>query len=280
MNTDLEDIVNGLGKHFKSLDVDFFIVGAKARDIISKESGVELSRRKTSDVDFGLFVDSWDTLDAMRELFRNDENIELNPDKKNKVRYYYKGTPFDLVPFGGIEDADGKVSWPPCYDTIMTVIGYEEALKSAKVIAIGDTEVKVVTPEMLVALKIVSWDENPARDRDAQDINYIMENYENIDADVENCLFDHYLDILDRFEHDHHLSSLAIMGIRIARFASEEHIDLIKNVLNDSDQREKLARKMVSFNVVERETQVERRSSWVDALIYGMNYERDQIIYR
>jgi len=70
------------------------------------------------------------------------------------------------------------------------------------------------------------------------------------------------------------------MGIRIARFASEEHIDLIKNVLNDSDQREKLARKMVSFNVVERETQVERRSSWVDALIYGMNYERDQIIYR
>src|SRR3989339_971898 len=252
MNTDLEDIVNGLGKHFKSLDVDFFIVGAKARDIISKESGLELSRRKTSDVDFGLFVDSWDTLDAMRELFRNDENIELNPDKKNKVRYYYKGTPFDLVPFGGIEDADGKVSWPPCYDTIMTVIGYEEALKSAKVIAIGDTEVKVVTPEMLVALKIVSWDENPARDRDAQDINYIMENYENIDADVENCLFDHYLDILDRFEHDHHLSSLAIMGIRIARFASEEHIDLIKNVLNDSDQREKLARKMVSFNVVER----------------------------
>jgi len=280
MNTDLEDIVNGLGKHFKSLDVDFFIVGAKARDIISKESGLELSRRKTSDVDFGLFVDSWDTLDAMRELFRNDENIELNPDKKNKVRYYYKGTPFDLVPFGGIEDADGKVSWPPCYDTIMTVIGYEEALKSAKVIAIGDTEVKVVTPEMLVALKIVSWDENPARDRDAQDINYIMENYENIDADVENCLFDHYLDILDRFEHDHHLSSLAIMVIRIARFASEEHIDLIKNVLNDSDQREKLARKMVSFNVVERETQVERRSSWVDALIYGMNYERDQIIYR
>ena len=77
MNTELEDIVNGLGKHFKSLGVDFFIVGAKARDIISNESGLELSSRKTSDVDFGLFVDSWDTLDAMRELFKSDENIEF-----------------------------------------------------------------------------------------------------------------------------------------------------------------------------------------------------------
>lgn len=271
MNTELEEIISGLGKHFDSLGVDFFIVGAQARDIISNQSGLMLSPRKTSDVDFGLFVDSWDTLDAMRELFKKDNNIELNSNKDNKSRYYYNGTPFDLVPFGEIEK-NGKISWPPFYDTIMTVIGYKEALANAKVVKIGNTKVKIVTSEMLVALKIISWDENPSRDKDAQDINYIMENYENINPDILECLFNNYEKILEEFDHDHHLSSLALMGIRIAKFTSEEHLKLIENIFHDSDKREKLARRMVPTSAIELEPLVKIRSSWIDALIFGINY--------
>ncbi|HLE09736.1 MAG TPA: hypothetical protein VI754_00700 [Bacteriovoracaceae bacterium] len=43
MNTDFENIVEGLGKHFKYLNIDFFIVGAMARDIISQEAGLARS---------------------------------------------------------------------------------------------------------------------------------------------------------------------------------------------------------------------------------------------
>ena len=38
MSTELEDVVNGLGKHFKRLGIEFLIVGARARDIISQEA--------------------------------------------------------------------------------------------------------------------------------------------------------------------------------------------------------------------------------------------------
>lgn len=39
MFTDLEDIIDGLIGHFTKLNVDFFIVGAKARDILAKTAG-------------------------------------------------------------------------------------------------------------------------------------------------------------------------------------------------------------------------------------------------
>ena len=36
MDTDLIEIINGLIDHFKKFKIDFFIVGAKARDILEK----------------------------------------------------------------------------------------------------------------------------------------------------------------------------------------------------------------------------------------------------
>ena len=52
MFTDLEEIINELIRHFDKFNIDFFIVGAKARDILARQSGLKESPRKTSDVDF------------------------------------------------------------------------------------------------------------------------------------------------------------------------------------------------------------------------------------
>lgn len=269
MSTSLEVIIEGLGKYFSILGIDFFIVGAQARDIISNEVGLKLSPRKTADVDFGLFVDSWATLETMRDLFKSDKNIKLSGDD-NKVRYYYNGTPFDLVPFGGVEK-EGKVSWPPFYDSIMTVTGYKEALENAKTIKIRDVSVKVVTPEMLVALKVISWDDNPTRQKDAQDINFIFTNYEKIDADSYECLLDNHENILEKFDYDTALSSISLLGLRIKMFTSKGHTDLIKSILNDTEKKEKLTRNMcgaISINVEEDEA---KHSLSLDALLYGIN---------
>ena len=67
MNTDpdLEEVIKGLDPYFTALGIDFFIDGARARDIISREAGLKLSLRKTLDVDFGLLVESWDNLESM-----------------------------------------------------------------------------------------------------------------------------------------------------------------------------------------------------------------------
>ncbi len=269
MNTDseLEEIIKGLDPYFKALGIDFFIVGARARDIISREAGLKLSLRKTLDVDFGLLVESWETLESMRDKFQSNPDIKLN-NEANKVRYYYKGMPFDLVPFGGIEKK-GEVSWPPFYDVIMTVVGYKEALASAKEIKIGSTSVKVVIPEMLVGLKLVSWGENPSRQRDAQDINYIMSNYESIDPDAYEYILENYDNILENFDHDTVLSSIALIGLRIKKTTSDAHLEIALNLLNDQQRKEKLARNMIS-RTGHDDGEEEASRLKLDALLYGL----------
>jgi len=37
----------------------------------------------------------------------------------------------DLIPFGGLENADGTISWPPDGDTVMSVLGFKEALEAS-----------------------------------------------------------------------------------------------------------------------------------------------------
>ena len=86
MNTEFQNLVQGLDKHFKNLGIDFFIIGAKARDIISEQVGLSQSVRMTRDVDFGVLVDSWDTLEKLRNSFSTDSDIRLSSEE-NQVRY-------------------------------------------------------------------------------------------------------------------------------------------------------------------------------------------------
>jgi predicted nucleotidyltransferase len=37
----------------------------------------------------------------------------------------------DLVPFGGVEDANSIIAWPPDRDIVMHVAGFSDALESA-----------------------------------------------------------------------------------------------------------------------------------------------------
>ena len=66
---------------------------------------------------------------------------------------------------------------------------------------------------MLVALKIISWDENPARDKDANDIGHILKNYESIDPSAYEYVMSNYNDILECFDYDDYLSVIALVGI-------------------------------------------------------------------
>lgn len=273
MSTELEEIINGLVPHFEILDIEFMIIGAMARDIISEQSGLPLSVRKTADVDFGVLVENWDNLEALRESFKKDMSIKESSNNENNVRYHFNGTPFDIVPFGGIEKA-GKVSWPPFYDTVMTVVGYQEALKQAPEFKIGNHNVKVVTPEMLVALKIIAWDENPARQKDADDINFIIKNYERIDPDTDNYIWDNHEELPEKFEHDFSLAAIALMGIRISNYASKDHLNLIKGIFQKTELVSKLARDMLSGTPGPiDDTEVEKVEEKLKALFLGIEWQ-------
>jgi predicted nucleotidyltransferase len=274
MNTEIEEVISGLAEHFESQRIGFLIVGAQARDIILEKSNLPASPRKTADVDFGILVENWDALNSLRESFKSNVNIRESSNKENKTRYTYKGTLFDLVPFGKGIEKDGKVSWPPFYDTIITVTGYQEALDSAEEFEFNGRKVKVVSPEMLVALKLVSWNENRSRDRDAKDIINILTNFGRIDNNSEEYVFDNYSDIPKKFDYEMGLAVISLVGIRIKAIASKEHIKLIKILLENEEDKRKLTRSMIPERAMDIDKNESDNIKILDSLLFGINYSK------
>lgn len=270
MATDLEETIDGLVEHFKKFNIDFFIVGAKARDILATSAGLKESPRKTADVDFAILVDSWETLEKLRASFRGDSRIKESSDQNNKVRYNFNITPFDIVPFGKNIEKDGKISFPPFYETLLTVIGYPEAMKTAKKFEIGKHEIKVTTAEMLVGLKIVSWDENKTRDRDAKDISYILSNYTVIDSDVDLDIYENFSNLVDEYVGDMSLASIELMGIRLNKFADKDHKNLMIGILDDEEKRDRLARNMHDSGTYNLDEKVEISLKQLNSLLVGL----------
>jgi predicted nucleotidyltransferase len=237
---DYDDAIVKISEIFSDLKIPSVVVGASARDIFCKKFSLPPAIRKTSDVDFGIFVKNWDELKKVEERLKNNKKIEKKGEKDNKVRYHYNGTPFDIVPFGGIEK-DNKVSWPPFYDTIMTVLGYEEALEKAVKIEINSVEINVVCVEILIALKLIAWGENPTRQRDIQDSWYLISNYNKIDPAAYEYVMDHYFELLEKYEFAPEYAEPVLVGIKMKKLLGKKSLDVITSLLNDQKILERIS---------------------------------------
>jgi predicted nucleotidyltransferase len=74
----------------------------------------------------------------------------------------------------------------------MTVLGYSESLETAETMTIRNKAIAVVVPELLIGLKFISWNEKRNRQKDLNDIFYIIENYEKINPDSYPLILDQH----------------------------------------------------------------------------------------
>ena len=106
------------------------LVGALARDLLLYYAYEIPVLRGTEDVDLGFAVTDWEAFTALRAALIASTYFE--PHKRVVHKIFHRGhREIDLIPFGGVEQADGLIAWPPRGEEVMTVIGYREALASA-----------------------------------------------------------------------------------------------------------------------------------------------------
>lgn len=270
--SDHDEAIVKIAEIFNALNIPYVVVGASARDIFCKEFGLPKAIRKTADVDFGIFVKDWEELKRVEETLKNNKKINKGDEKENKVRYVYEGTPFDIVPFGGIEK-DGKVSWPPFYDTIMTVIGYEEALGNAVKIGMKGSEIKVVCVEILIALKLIAWNENRSRQKDIQDSWFLMSEYSKIDPSSYDYIIENYIQLIEKFDHEVELAEPIHIGIKQKKLLNSETTKLLISILENQKSLEKMA--MVALEgatyTEDRDTELEKVQGYLKALLAGLS---------
>jgi predicted nucleotidyltransferase len=202
------------------LGVPVFMAGAMARDLILAYGYGINTGRKTEDVDWAMSVENWDQFEALKTALVASARFSINK-HAHRLRYR-QSVPVDLMPFGGIEDDQGVISWPPDHHTVMTVLGFKDAYQNSITIRLpGDVDIQVVSLPGLALLKLLAWNERHLEFpmKDAHDFALIARHY--IDAGNQERLYDEFAILHEDPEFDYELASARMLGHDIGRVFGE-----------------------------------------------------------
>lgn len=216
-------------------NVRWLLIGAMARDLLMQYGHGIRIRRATDDVDLALAVEGWEHFDRVREqLLAASVFVEV-PGVWHQLRYRAQFR-VDLVPFGGVERADGTIAWPPADTPEMSVHGLTQALQSAETILLpGGHEIKAIKLPMLVYVKIIACSERHARRPgvDLSDAVFILANY--LECGNRERLFEDEDDLLEDPDFDYEPAGAILAGRDLGRILAAtgpaQHIETLKKII-------------------------------------------------
>lgn len=190
----LKDLLKELTVFFNSIGVDFYIVGATARDIVLCNLYEIISNRKTDDLDIAIAIADWEQFALIEQQL--SQRSGFKKDRTQKQRFLYRDVyKVDIVPFGTVAKEDGNIYWPPNEEVAMSVWGFPEVAKETLTIQVdNDLIIRVASLPGLFLLKLSAWeDRNSTSKKDAFDIALLLVNYLNVN---EKRAVDDYYDEL------------------------------------------------------------------------------------
>jgi predicted nucleotidyltransferase len=256
----------------KKNNVDFFVAGATARDIIlNTVYGIKV-HRATNDIDFAIRINSWEQFNSISK-----DIIRRGFEKTNIIhRFKFNNFPVDFVPFGGITNDKTTITWPDKNEKEMSVLGFSEVYENIELVKINEipeTIVKFASVEGLTILKLVSWTENPSRSqKDADDLLLIMKSY--TDAGNLERLMDEHSDLVSE-TFDYQIAGAKLLGRDVTKIAKKETKDFILKLFNDEiDNRtlSMLAKEMsrYEYSFVEEEDKVQFTTELLNSFKEGL----------
>jgi predicted nucleotidyltransferase len=212
------------------LKLDFFIIGATARDIVMECVHNIKAPRITKDIDIAVCLADWNEFRALAdELAATGKLLKL----AQIQRYDFDGVLIDILPFGDISRPDNKICWPPYYDKVVSTIGFDDVYKTAITLRLNNEpvlDIKVPTIPGLAIMKLIAWNEAyPDRKKDAEDLLFIMRAYQH--AGIEDRLYDQETRLLMEEEFDNERSGIRLLGRDMARISNAETANTIKEIL-------------------------------------------------
>lgn len=176
----LYDTLQALNKCFTSMDLNLYVVGATARDLIMKLLDETESKRKTKDLDVAIALSDWSQFNNLCEVLQTNYFHK----GKAKQKFFYKGEhhendyEVDIVPFGEI--ADGEIiAWPPDGTPEMSVKCFTDVMEHAIPVKINEEfTVYIASLAGQFLIKLDSWMDRHDRDhKDAEDMYYILDKF-------------------------------------------------------------------------------------------------------
>jgi predicted nucleotidyltransferase len=181
----ISEMLTALEKGLNKYNIDFYLVGAVARDVWMTAINDIPPSRVTGDIDFAVFINDKNTYADLREYLIHVEGFI--PYKGNGFVLKWKNIiQIDLMPFGEIEAKPSNVTVEGTGLTSLNMPGFKEIYDSG----LPEAELeekhrfKFCTLPGIVLLKLLAFQERPEiRRDDIKDISKIIKHFFDMYAD-------------------------------------------------------------------------------------------------
>ena len=182
-------MLNALERGLEKYGLDFYLVGAVARDVWMRGIHNLPPRRTTGDIDLAVLINDKGVYEALKKYLVAEEKFQATRENAF-VLIWNNRLQVDLLPFGAIEDAEGRVTVQGTGYTTVDVPGFKEIYQQGlPEVSFRETRnFKVCTLPGIVILKLLAWHDRPeARRDDIKDISDILHHFFDMyDEDIWN----------------------------------------------------------------------------------------------
>ncbi|OOG47465.1 hypothetical protein B0B52_01825 [Polaromonas sp. A23] len=225
-------MVGALQRVAQPMAVDFFLMGAAARDVMLRYGHNIEPGRQTRDVDFAVMVPDWASFEALRITLIEGGDFSERPGPATHRLRHQSGLPLDIVPFGGIERADRTIAWPPDQSTVFDCFGAREAFHAAVSVLLPEgVTVQVASIPALALLKVTAWHDRKLTHpgRDADDLLLYLRSYMDC-GNIDRAARDHG-DLFTAEDYDHEAAGAQLLGRDIALLLDKPAVERVLGIL-------------------------------------------------
>ncbi|PWA10492.1 hypothetical protein [Flavobacterium laiguense] len=228
----ISEMLTALEKGLNKYGIDFYLVGAVARDVWMTAINDIPPSRVTGDIDFAVFINDKNTYADLREYLINVEGF--TPYKGNGFVLKWKNIiQIDLMPFGEIEAKPTNVTVEGTGLTSLNMPGFKEIYDSG----LPEAELeekhrfKFCTLPGIVLLKLLAFQERPEiRRDDIKDISKILKHFFDMYADE---IYEKHNDLFGDKDINLHWIAARVLGRDMGKIAqlNEDLFLRIKKIL-------------------------------------------------
>lgn len=212
--------------------VQYFLMGATARDLMLQHAHNIEAKRLTVDVDVAVMVRDWDAFEALRTALISGGDFVPRPGPATHRFRFKGGLPLDIVPFGGIERSDRTIAWPPDHQTVYDCFGAREAfIRSVTVLLPDNVQLRVAPIPALALLKVTAWHDRKYTHpgRDASDLLLYLKSY--LDCGNLDRATSEHQDLFDAEDYDYGAASARLLGRDLVTFLDGAAIRRVLEIL-------------------------------------------------
>lgn len=220
---EITEMLYALQRGLEKFGIDFYLVGAVARNVWMTGINNIAPRRTTGDIDFAVLINDKGVYEALKTYLIITEGFQ--PYKGNEyVLIWKENLEVDLLPFGAIDDEDAKFNSNGLGSTSISLQGFSEIYNDElpTLDLEGKHQFKFCTLPGIVLLKLIAWDDRPeSRRDDIKDISDILNHFFDMN---DNEIFENHHDLFEKEEASLKHIAARVMGREMSKIAKKNEL--------------------------------------------------------